>query len=85
VARLLWSLVMGFIVRFVNKLIPIGRSNGNGNDGSCHRFVKEEVRYFDYVIHQSYGLSFSHFKEHHSVARLHGFTFYVTMCTKSSI
>ena len=44
---------MGFIVRFVKKLMPIGRSNGNGNDGSGTRLVKEEVRYFDYVINQS--------------------------------
>jgi len=44
---------MGFIIRFVNKLIPIGRSNGYGNDRSGTRLVKEEVRYSDYVINQS--------------------------------
>jgi len=46
-------MVLGFLIRFVNKLIPIGRSNEYGNDGSGNRVVKEEVRYFDYVIIQS--------------------------------
>ena len=42
VTRFVWSPVLCSIIRFLNKRVPIGRSNGYGNDWMGTRLVQEE-------------------------------------------